>query len=87
MWYDWPVDMEVRVSKLREVRARQLLSIRSLAERAGVSTATIVRIEAGGSPPRFVTMRKIAAALGVEPGEIAEFAQAIQAAAEGKEAA
>ena len=75
------------MSNLREVRARQLLSIRSLAERAGVSTATIVRIEAGGPPPRFVTMRKIAAALGVEPGEIREFAQAIEAAAEGKEAA
>ena len=75
------------MSNLREVRARQLLSIRSLAERAGVSTATIVRIEAGGPPPRFVTMRKIVAALGVEPGAVTEFAAAIEEAGRGEEAA
>ena len=68
-------------------RARRLLSIRALAERAGVSTATIVRIEAGGPPPRFVTMRRIATALGAEPAEISEFAAAIQQAAQGKAAA
>ncbi len=72
---------------LRELRTRQVLTIRDLAAKAGVATGTIVRIEAGEPAPRFVTMRKIAAALGVEPGEITEFAQAIEAAAEGKEAA
>ena len=75
------------MATLRELRTRQVLTIRDLAAKAGVATGTIVRIEAGEPAPRFVTMRKIAAALGVEPGEIEEFAQAIEAAAEGKEAA
>ncbi len=75
------------MATLREFRTRQVLTIRDLAAKAGVATGTIVRIEAGEPAPRFVTMRKIAAALGVEPGEIQEFAQAIEAAAEGKEAA
>jgi transcriptional regulator with XRE-family HTH domain len=72
---------------LRELRAARLWSIRDLARRAGVSTATIVAIEHGKAALRFVTMRKIAAALGVEAGEIDEFAAAIRRAAEGKAAA
>ena len=75
------------MATLRELRTRQVLTIRDLAAKAGVATGTIVRIEAGDPAPRFVTMRKIATALGVEPGEIQEFAEAIEAAAEGKEAA
>ena len=71
------------MATLRELRSRRLLSIRDLADQAGVASGTIVRIEAGEPLPRFVTMRKIAAALGVEPGEIEEFARAIQARAEG----
>ena len=72
---------------LRELRAARLLSVRALAEQASVSPRTIVQIEAGRLAPRFVTMRKIATALGVEPSEVSEFAAAIQQAAEGKEAA
>lgn len=72
---------------LRELRAGKLLSIRALALAAGVSPQTIVAIEAGRRAPRFVTMRKIAAALAVEPVEVAEFAEAVRQAAEGKEAA
>ena len=68
---------------LRELRSRRLLSIRDLADQAGVAPGTIVRIEAGEPLPRFVTMRKIAAALGVEPREIEEFARAIEARAQG----
>ena len=71
---------------LREARARRLLSIRALAVKAGVTPSTIVQLEAG-RPARFTTMRKVAAALDVEPGEIAEFARAIERAAEGKAAA
>ena len=72
---------------LRELRAARLLSVRALAEQASVSPRTIVQIEAGRLAPRFVTMRKIATALGVEPSEVSEFAAAIQQAAEGKDAA
>ncbi|MDP9373494.1 MAG: helix-turn-helix domain-containing protein [Chloroflexota bacterium] len=72
---------------LRELRTAKVWSIRDLASRAGVSTATIVAIEHGKASLRFVTMRKIASALGVEPGEIDEFQTAIRQAAEGKAAA
>ncbi len=72
---------------LRELRTGRLLTIRDLAEAAGVATRTIVQIEAGRLTPRFVTMRKIAAALGVEPAEIVEFAAAIEVAVRGEEAA
>jgi len=46
-----------------------------------------VQIEAGRLTPRFLTMRKIAAALDTEPSEIEEFAAAIKQASEGKEPA
>ncbi len=72
---------------LRETRAARVLTIRELAEAAGVSTRTIVQIEAGQIMPRFATLKKIAAALGVEPAEIAEFAAAIEEAGRGEEAA
>ncbi len=72
---------------LREARAARVMTIRDLAEAAGVSTRTIVQIEAGQIMPRFATLRKIAAALSVEPREIAEFTAAIEAAARGEEAA
>ena len=72
---------------LRETRAARVLTIRELAEAAGVSTRTIVQVEAGQIVPRFATLKKIAAALGVEPAEIVEFAAAIEAAARGEEAA
>ncbi len=72
---------------LRELRTARLWSIRDLAQRARVSTATIVAIEHGKAALRFVTMRKIAGALGIEPGEVDEFAAAIRQAAEGKAAA
>ncbi len=72
---------------LREVRARRMLTIRKLAALAGVAPMTIQFVESGKRVPQFETMRKIAAALGVEATEIAEFAAAIEAAAQGKEAA
>ena len=51
---------------LRETRA---LTQQELAEKAGVTRGTVTRIEAGydGYPP---TIRKLAAALGVEPSEL-----------------
>ena len=63
---------------LRDHRRTRLMSIRDLAERAGVSPQTIVTIEAGRRPPRYLTMRKIVAALGVDVNEVAEFAAVIE---------
>ncbi len=72
---------------LREARAAKLLSVRGLAEAAGVSPTTVQLIEQGERLPHYGTMRKIAAALHIAPGEIVEFQQAIAAAARGKAAA
>ena len=75
------------MTTLREARIRRLWSIRELAKRAEVSPRTIVQAEAGRLVPRYSTMRKIAAALDMEPTTIAEFAQAVEDAVEGKDAA
>jgi transcriptional regulator with XRE-family HTH domain len=62
--------MEVNVHRLKELRREQVLSLRELEERSGVSYNTIWRIEDGrqGAHPR--TVRKLAEALRVEPKEL-----------------
>jgi len=72
---------------LRELRIRRLFSLRALAKRADVAQRTIVEAEAGRRVPQLGTMRKIAAALEVDPLEVDEFRTAIEDAIEGKEAA
>ncbi len=58
------------MERLRELRRQRVLSMRELEEQAGVSYNTIWRLETGrqGAQPR--TIRKLAAALGVEPSEL-----------------
>ena len=60
------------MERLRELRREQVLSLRELEERSGVSYNTIWRIEDGrqGAHPR--TLRKLAEALGVKPAELVE---------------
>jgi transcriptional regulator with XRE-family HTH domain len=62
--------MEVNVERLKELRKEQVLSLRELEVKSGVSYNTIWRIEDGsqGAHPR--TIRKLAEALGVEPKEL-----------------
>ena len=72
---------------LRELRIRRLFSLRALAKRADMAQRTIVEAEAGRRVPQLGTMRKIAAALEVDPLEVDEFRTAIEDAIEGKEAA
>lgn len=69
---------------LKEARAERLLTLRALAERAGVAFSTVHLIETGKSVPRFEVIKKLSAALDVEPKDIAEFAAAIEDVAEGK---
>lgn len=54
---------------LRRIRERMGLSQTDLAERSGVAQATISNLEKG-RPARFVTMRKLAEALNVEPAAL-----------------
>jgi len=70
---------------LREWRIARLLSVRGLEKAAGVTQKTIIDIELGRRAPHYATIGKLSAALGVEPGEVAEFAAALEA--RGKDAA
>ena len=62
---------------LREIRLRNLYSLRALAAKAGVAQRTIVEAEAGRQAPRPTTMRRLADALRVDPMEIDEFRAAV----------
>jgi transcriptional regulator with XRE-family HTH domain len=65
--------VEVNPTKCRELRTARGLSIRKLAEEAGVSTETIYSLEHGRRD--FIwpkTARKLADALGVDPAELVE---------------
>jgi transcriptional regulator with XRE-family HTH domain len=65
---------------LREHRRARYLSQQELAARAGVSLATINKAERQERLRwHLSTMRRVADALGVDPTDIAEFAEALEA--------
>jgi transcriptional regulator with XRE-family HTH domain len=57
-------------SKLRRARERAALTQAELAARIGGSETTVNRLELGKQPARISTLRRIAATLGVEPGDL-----------------
>lgn len=59
----------IRIKAVRESRG---LSIRDLAELAGINKSQIVRIESGQSDPHYTTLLRIARALEVSVGEFAD---------------
>ncbi|HET7270273.1 MAG TPA: helix-turn-helix transcriptional regulator [Rubrobacter sp.] len=58
--------------KLKRHRTRRALTQAQLAERAGVTTATVARIERDEIEPRMTTLGKLAKALEVDPAELVE---------------
>lgn len=62
----------VKLSRLRPTRERKALSQRELAALAGMTHTQISRIETGLSEPYPSTVRKLAAALGVDPTDLME---------------
>ena len=56
--------------RLKEARTRSLLTQQELAEKAGVGVVTVIRIERNQVEPQFRNIRKLAAALGIEPEEL-----------------
>jgi transcriptional regulator with XRE-family HTH domain len=62
--------MEVDVQKLKNLREDRVLSQRELAREANLAYGTVWRIENGFPQARPSTIRKLAAALGVEPREL-----------------
>jgi len=63
---------------LREHRAARLLSSKGLAAATGVSNKTILGIENRRQVPTFRTIQRLSEGLCVEPGEVQEFADAIE---------
>ena len=56
--------------RLRKQRTRRALTQAELAKRAGVTTATVARIERDEIEPRMTTLRKLAQGLEVDPTEL-----------------
>jgi transcriptional regulator with XRE-family HTH domain len=63
------------------------LSIRRLAEAAGVAPSTVYYIEHGRTTPSFRAIRDISAVLEMDPLDIDEFAAVIEGTGAGKAAA
>jgi transcriptional regulator with XRE-family HTH domain len=68
---------------LRQWRQRRVLGTAELATLAGVTKPTIIAIEHGRVRAiKHRTIRKLSAALGVEPAEVAEFRRVLMEPAE-----
>ncbi len=65
------------VVTLRQARVARMLTVRGLAAAAGCSPHTVHEVETGKRAPRFDTIRRVSAALGVEPTGVAEFRRAL----------
>lgn len=65
-----PGDVRVDAEALKKMRKDRVLSQRELARTAGVTHATVWRLENGFDLARPSTVRKLAAALEVEPREL-----------------
>jgi transcriptional regulator with XRE-family HTH domain len=57
---------------LKRQRIRKALTQEELARRAGLTTASVARIERNETEPRMSTLRKLAKALEVDPAELVE---------------
>jgi transcriptional regulator with XRE-family HTH domain len=60
----------VRLPRLRWWRERRAMTQQELAEKAGITRAALSRIESGQAEPRPPTVRRLAAALRVEPDQL-----------------
>lgn len=60
----------LKLTRLRDIRERRLLTQQELAERVGMHQEAISAIESGKTSPTPKTIRRIAAALDVEPQDL-----------------
>ena len=66
-------DYRVRGDKIRSRRQRNMWNQQQLADAVGMSKQSISRIETGRHRPYLSTVKRIADALGVDPGEFVEW--------------
>lgn len=59
---------DILPSRVKAERERQRMSREQLGVKAGLSGSTVARIESTDHSPRYETILRIAAALGVDPG-------------------
>jgi transcriptional regulator with XRE-family HTH domain len=55
---------------LKRQRIRKALTQEELAQKAGLTTASVARIERNETEPRMSTLRKLAKALALDPAEL-----------------
>ena len=65
-----PATMVYVGERLKKQRTLKALTQAQLAERAGVTTATVARIERDEIEPRMTTLRKLAQGLDVDPATL-----------------
>ncbi len=58
--------------RLKEIRTRQMLSQRDLAQKAGLSPTTIAKLETNRVEPNFRTLRKLTSTLNVSYDDLIE---------------
>jgi len=63
---------------VRQLRKEAGLSQSALADRAGISTSWISKIEGGGHDPTWGDMRRVAAGLGVSLEKLSEVAEELE---------
>ena len=69
--------MVTEIMSLKAWQRRRLLTVRALAEAAGVSALTVVQLGGEKRRPRPGTIRAISAALDVMPEQVVEFRRAM----------
>ena len=57
-------------NRFKNLRTRRALTQRELAERAGISTNALNRLELDKAEPHMSTLRKLARALDIDPTEL-----------------
>ncbi len=57
---------------LRRLRVREAMTQAELAQKAGLTAATVARAERNEREPNMSTLRKLANALGVHPSDLIE---------------
>lgn len=65
------------MAPLKTIRRRKLITMVELAERSGVSTRTLARIEKGEHLPTITTIKKLQRVLEVDAEDVDEFKAAI----------
>jgi transcriptional regulator with XRE-family HTH domain len=58
------------MATLKELRIKKVMSQADLSRESGVTVSAICRLERGERKPQFVTIRKLAKALNIDPGDI-----------------